>query len=43
MGRTWKDSKFDFKGKKESKKERQSKDLKKVNKSRFDGRQQHED
>jgi len=43
MGRTWKDSKFDFKGKKESKKERQSKDLKKVNKSKFDGRPQYEE
>lgn len=35
MGRTWKDSKFDFKGKKESKKGKPSKDIKKSNKEKF--------
>lgn len=35
MGRTWKDSKFDFKVKKESKKGKQSKDIKKVNKEKY--------
>lgn len=35
MGRTWKDSKFNYKGKKESKKGKQSNDIKKPNKEKY--------
>jgi len=42
MGKTWKDSKFDFKGKKESKKEKQSKDGKRNLKTKFSNYQQEE-